>query len=64
MLLRFSDKYKPDSALPRVWESQDGTTYVKWEGEMVSLNINERYPVEEYLSREIPPPSSRRNKGF
>ena len=62
VLLRFSDKYKPDSALPRVWESQDGTTYVDWEGEMVSLNLNERYPVEEYLSREIPPPSGRRNK--
>ena len=64
VLLNFRDKFKPDSTLPRVWESQDGTTYVKWEGEMVSLNINERYPVEEYLSREIPPPSSRRNKGF
>jgi hypothetical protein len=64
VLLRFSHKYKPDSTLPRVWESQDGTTYVKWEGEMVSLNFDERYPVEEYLSREIPPPSSSRNKGI
>ena len=63
-MLNFRDKFKPDSTLPRVWESQDGTTYVKWEGEMVSLNFDERYPVEEYLSREIPPPSSRRNKGF
>ena len=64
VLLSFRDKFKPDSTLPRVWESQDGTTYVKWEGEMVSLNFDERYPVEEYLGREIPPPSSRRNKGF
>ena len=60
----FNDKFKPDTTLTRVWESQDGTTYVKWNNEMVSLNFNERYPVEEYLVREIPPPSGRRNKGF
>ena len=64
VLMDFNDKFKPVTTLTRVWESQDGTTYVKWNNEMVSLNFNERYPVEEYLSREIPPPSGRRNKGF
>jgi len=64
VLLNFRDKFKPGSALPRVWESQDGTTYVNWDNEMVSLNFNERYPAEEYLGREIPLPRGRRSKGF
>ena len=64
VLMDFSDKFKLDTTLTRVWESQDGTTYVKWDNEMVSLNFDERYPGEEYLGRDIPPPSGRRNKGF
>ena len=63
-MLNFRDKFKPGSTLPRVWESQDGTTYVNWDNEMVSLNFNERYPVEEYLGREIPLPRGRRSNGF
>ena len=61
VLLNFKNKFESDGSIPDLWISPEtGTTYVRYNSEMVPLNLEEKYPVDRYIDKDIPPPIKHR----
>jgi len=61
VLLNFKNKFESDGSIPDLWISpENGTTYVRYNSEMVPLNLKEKYPVDRYIDKDIPPPIKHR----
>jgi len=57
VLLNFKNKFESNGSLPDFWISPEtGTIYVRYNTEMVSLDLDERYPIDSYVDKDIPQP--------
>jgi hypothetical protein len=60
VLLNFKNKFETDGMLPDLWTSPEtNVIFVRYNDDMVSLNLKEKYPLDLYIGKNIPVPNGR-----
>ena len=58
VLLNFQNEFKADGTLPDLWTSPEtNVIFVRYNDDMVSLNLKEKYPLDSYVGKNIPAPN-------